>query len=131
MEAELGLRHNTAGPGAAPNSASAPGRAEYDAARRRSRPPAAANRPEPDRLILARQVRALASSAGDEHEFLAALRGSGLLVRTRARTEDWVVAGYAVALPSKPDTSAIFLRRRETGPRPVTAGAAPPLGGPP
>jgi hypothetical protein len=38
MEAELGLRHHTAGPGAAPHSRPAPGRAEYEAARRRSRP---------------------------------------------------------------------------------------------
>ncbi len=55
------------------------------------------HRPEPDRLALARQVRAAAVTAKDEPEFVRRLRGAGLWVRHRVGPDE-AVTGYAVAL---------------------------------
>lgn len=55
-------------------------------------------RSEPDRVSLARQVRAAAVAADDEAEFARRLTAGGLLVKARTNTQTGTVSGYAVAL---------------------------------
>lgn len=55
--------------------------------------------PEPDRLVLARQVRAAASASRDEAEFVRRLRTGGFRVRPRFGTTPDQVVGYSVATP--------------------------------
>jgi Relaxase/Mobilisation nuclease domain len=77
------------------------------------RRPAATRRPKPAELNkanrqhrdevprhqLVREVRAAATTATDEHDFITRLRVAGLLIRTRTSTTSGTVTGYAVALP--------------------------------
>jgi hypothetical protein len=59
----------------------------------------------PDREVLRRQVRTVAAGASSLPEFLARLRGDGLLVRERmSERNPGEVTGYAVALPDRYDT---------------------------
>lgn len=61
---------------------------------------------ELDRDLLARRVRACATSSKSEAEFVRRLRGQGLIVRPRfASGRDDVVVGYKVAV--RPDRDAI------------------------
>lgn len=63
----------------------------------------AARRPwrEPDRVLLARVVRGAATTAGGEADFVALLRGAGVLVRPRyGPGSGREVVGYLVALPT-------------------------------
>lgn len=57
--------------------------------------------PEPERVTLARRVRAIATAAQDEGEFVRRARLEGLLIRPRyAAGRQDVVVGYSVALRS-------------------------------
>lgn len=59
----------------------------------------------PDRVRLARTVRAAAAASADEAEFVRRLRAGGLQVRPRfARDDGSRVTGFAVALPVQPGT---------------------------
>ncbi len=59
----------------------------------------------PDREVLRRQVRTAAAGASNLPEFLARLRGDGLLVRERmSERTAGEITGYAVALPDRYDT---------------------------
>lgn len=62
---------------------------------------------EPDRLRLAREVRAAAVASTDEAEFVRRLRAAGLLVRPRYATGDrHQVVGYSLAVrPGSPTDS--------------------------
>ena len=75
-------------------------RAEIEVARRRGRP-------EPDRTVLARQVRAASVAARDEAEFARRLRDAGVLVRAREGLGEEVV-GFAVALAPRPGDEPIW-----------------------
>lgn len=57
------------------------------------------NLPEPERRTLARAVRACATAAADEAEFVRRVRGAGMIAHPRfaAGSGDSVVTGYAVA----------------------------------
>jgi len=111
------------------------------AARRRSegRPAPSA----PDREVLRRQVRTAAAGASSLPEFLARLRGDGLLVRERMSERNaGEITGYAVALPDRydtggkpiyfgggklaPDLTLPKLQRRWTGPAAGTRSATGP-----
>lgn len=72
-------------------------RAEDELARRRGRA-------EPEREMLARQVRAASVAARDEAEFVRRLRAEGVIVRPRfARGGEREVVGFSVALrPAQP-----------------------------
>ena len=59
----------------------------------------------PDREVLRRQVRTAAAGASSLPEFLARLRGDGLLVRERmSERNPGEITGYAVALPDRYDS---------------------------
>ncbi|WP_125264867.1 relaxase/mobilization nuclease domain-containing protein [Streptomyces alboflavus] len=77
-------------------------RGEREAAARRGRP-------EPDRLTLARRVRAAAATAASEADFVGNLRSSGVIARPRygsgGRRE---VVGYSVALHTEDGTSPVW-----------------------
>lgn len=54
--------------------------------------------PEPERVTLARKVRAAATAAPDEAQFVRGVRGMGVLIRPRfASGRDDVIVGYSVA----------------------------------
>jgi hypothetical protein len=87
---------------------------------------------EPDRAVLYRHVRTVASAARTEEEFLTALGTRGVLVRLRHSTvRPDEVTGFAVALDRGPgrrpvwysggklaaDLTLLKLRRRWSGPR--------------
>ncbi|WP_344247332.1 relaxase/mobilization nuclease domain-containing protein [Actinocorallia libanotica] len=57
-------------------------------------------RDEPDRLTLARHVRAAEASARNEVEFVSELLAAGLLVQPRYGPGKATVTGYSVALPA-------------------------------
>lgn len=63
--------------------------------------------PEPDRLALARQVRAAASASASEVEFVRRLRAEGLVVRPRYAKGGGVVEGYSVAVRPGPGAKPI------------------------
>lgn len=98
LERRLGLQRVDGRPGAG-----MPGltRAELERAARERR--------EPDRVRLARMVRACAIAALDETEFVRRLRRAQVLVRPRAdHSRHAAVAGYAVALPRGGDHPPIW-----------------------
>jgi hypothetical protein len=143
IEAEYGLQVVAR---ADRTAAKRPTRAEQEKAAR-------ADRPEPTRVTLQRQVAAAAAGTRTEHEFWAALHKRGVLVRLRHSTRNPVdVTGYAVGLPGDatatgeqiwygggklaPDLSLPKLRSRwpQPGQRPhrlhsVADGAQPRLSG--
>jgi len=89
-ERRYGLRSTAPGDRTA---ARQPSRAEAEKAARRGLE-------EAPRITLRRQVSTAAAAAGNEQEFFARLRQSGVLVRTRHSSRDpGQVTGYAVALP--------------------------------
>jgi hypothetical protein len=105
VEAKYGLTVTGAtGRTGTPRPSRAEQRKHRDTAQRRSaqgKPGPAA----PDREVLRRQVRVAAAGASSLPEFLARLRGDGLLVRERmSERNPGEVTGYAVALPDRYDT---------------------------
>lgn len=65
--------------------------------------------PETERVTLARRVRAIATAARDEGEFVRRSRREGLLIRPRyAAGRDDVVAGYSVALRAPAGERAVW-----------------------
>lgn len=76
-------------------------RAEVERARRE-------RRPEPERVTLARQVRAAAVLAADPEEFFARLRTWGVLVRPRYAPGTTTPTGYAVAAKPKAGASPVW-----------------------
>lgn len=80
-----------------------PGRPEIEASARRGRP-------EPERLKLARQVRAAAAASRTEAEFVRRLSRVGVMTRPRYAAGDRTrVTGYAVAMsPEGPDQSPVW-----------------------
>lgn len=99
LEARFGLssvegrRHGTGLPGYA--------RAEAESASRRGRS-------EPERLTLARRVRAASVAAVDERDFEARLRRSGVDFRARTSADGGHRVGYSVALPRPDGTAAVW-----------------------
>jgi len=64
---------------------------------------------EPDRRVLYRDVRTVASAARTEAEFFAALEARGLKIRRRpSQTRPGEVTGYAVALNHRPGQRAVW-----------------------
>lgn len=95
-EKRLGL---TATAGRDRTAAKRPSRGETEKAKRRGRP-------EPARVVLAREVRAAAAGADGPREFLARLADSGVLVRLRHSVRDpQAITGYAVAVPDEVTTA--------------------------
>jgi len=117
-EQRFGLRVTAPADGAA---APRPGRAETEKAARHGRA-------EEPRVRLRREVRLCAVVADSTEDFLARVRGAGLLVRERYG-EAGDRTGYAVAVPG--DTTAeglpVWYGGREARPRPDAAPAATPL----
>ncbi|WP_445262945.1 relaxase/mobilization nuclease domain-containing protein [Pseudokineococcus sp. 1T1Z-3] len=65
--------------------------------------------PEPERLTLARNVRAVAGAAPDEASFVTGLREQGMWVRARyAAGRDDVVTGYSVAAKPAPGQRPVW-----------------------
>lgn len=64
---------------------------------------------EPERLTLARQVRAVAGASSDEAQFVRGLRDQGMWVRARyAAGRDDVVTGYSVAAQPARDARPVW-----------------------
>lgn len=91
IEKQFGLRATAS---ADCTAAPRPSRAETEQARR-------SGLSEPPRIMLRRIVQDAAATAASEDDFLARIRDSGALVRTRNSTEQpGKTIGYAVALPA-------------------------------
>ncbi|MGX1976867.1 relaxase/mobilization nuclease domain-containing protein [Streptomyces kronopolitis] len=97
LERDMGLRvvdRSRAVPGIKPG--------EREAATRRARP-------EPERLTLARRVRAAATTSASEPDFVRSLRSSGVIARPRyARGGRCEVVGYSVALRPVVDADPVW-----------------------
>jgi hypothetical protein len=104
VEAKYGLTVTGAtGRTGAPRASRAEQRKHRSTAQRR-REQGAAGPAAPDRDVLRRQVRTAAAGASSLPEFLARLRGDGLLVRERmSERNPGEITGYAVALPDRYD----------------------------
>jgi hypothetical protein len=103
LESTLGLVHDRT-PGRKAGRVAEPSRADQEISARSGQ--------EPLKVALERRVRAAATAAGTEVEFLDTLTASGLLVRPRWRQGE--VTGYSVADPAA--RHAVDKRSGEEGP---------------